>query len=118
MKKIQNEHSSNQKKQEPVEEWEKEQQAQLLQEISRKLNQQYARLKIESLVSEEAKEELRQVIFDEINKRKLTHVEELTEHLLRVRGNRSDFERPLDYRSFVQRNRIDFRKQSKKVGLS
>lgn len=39
MKKIQNEHSSNQKKQEPVEEWEKEQQAQLLQEISRKLNQ-------------------------------------------------------------------------------
>lgn len=34
-------------------------------------------------MSEEAKEELRQVIFDEINKRKLTHVEELTEHLLR-----------------------------------
>lgn len=82
MKKIKNDHSTIQKKQEQVEDWEKEKQAQLLQEISKELNQHYARLKIESLVSEEAKEELRQVIFDEIKKRKLTSVEELTEHLL------------------------------------
>lgn len=61
---------------------EKEREAQLLKTLSLELNQKHARLKIESLVSEEAKEKLRQVIRQAIEKRHLSPVDDLTEHFL------------------------------------